>query len=148
MTVTHSRSCPRATRLLLIVSSILILCGIFTVINAYRFFSPPSLATITDPEVSVSPLPLSNELLPPAVVCVRSGCSGQLCVDGSFDLGQIQMSTCQWQPEYACYQQARCEVQDNGRCGFTPSDELTACIEEKTSLPTVFSSPIQLHQPD
>ncbi len=60
--------------------------------------------------------------------CVRGGCSGQLCVeDGA---GSDVVTTCEFKEEYACYQSADCEVQSNGRCGFTQSDELTSCLEE------------------
>ncbi|MEO8214901.1 MAG: hypothetical protein ABI560_16990, partial [Myxococcales bacterium] len=38
-------------------------------------------------------------------------------------------STCEFRPEYACYQSAACERQGDGRCGFTPSDALTRCLD-------------------
>jgi hypothetical protein len=76
-----------------------------------------------------TPLPLSNELLPPAAECVRAGCSGQLCVDASFALDGM-ITTCQWQAEFACYQEASCEVQADGRCGFTQSPTLTECLRQ------------------
>lgn len=58
-----------------------------------------------------------------AAPCFRGGCSNQLCGDQP-GLG----STCEWRPEYACYQQAACERQANGTCGHTPSPALTACL--------------------
>ncbi len=58
-----------------------------------------------------------------AAPCFRGGCSNQLCSDQP-GLG----STCEWRPEYACYQQAACERQANGTCGHTPSPALTACL--------------------
>ena len=57
--------------------------------------------------------------------CVRGGCSGQLCVEQGAD-GIV--TTCQWQPEFACYQAAACERQSDGQCGFTQTDELNACL--------------------
>lgn len=55
--------------------------------------------------------------------CYRGGCSGQLCSDQ-----QGVASTCEWRPQYACYQAAACEVQPNGQCGFTPTAALAACL--------------------
>lgn len=58
-----------------------------------------------------------------AAPCFRGGCSNQLC-SSQPGLG----STCEWRPEYACYQQAACERQADGACGFTPSPALSACL--------------------
>lgn len=63
---------------------------------------------------------------PPGRGCVRAGCSGQLCVEEGMDI----VSTCEWRPVYACYQQATCERQQNGQCGFTPTHELVECLAE------------------
>jgi hypothetical protein len=57
--------------------------------------------------------------------CVKAGCSNELCVDSAN--GPIA-STCEYRPEYACYQQAACERQSNGQCGFTISDSVAQCI--------------------
>lgn len=57
--------------------------------------------------------------------CVRAGCSGQLCVPAS--QGGM-MTTCEFRPEYACYQQATCALQANGQCGFTQTPELQTCL--------------------
>ena len=62
---------------------------------------------------------------PPGEGCVRAGCSGQLCVEEGMDIA----STCEWRPVYECYQQASCERQPNGQCGFTPTYELVECLE-------------------
>jgi len=60
----------------------------------------------------------------PARTCVVTGCSGQICADRQI------ASTCEFLPEYACYHQATCEVQDDGECGWTQTDELAACIAD------------------
>ncbi|HSN82196.1 MAG TPA: hypothetical protein VLS88_06430 [Polyangiales bacterium] len=62
---------------------------------------------------------------PPGEGCVRTGCSGQLCVEEGMDVA----STCEWRPVYECYQQATCERQQNGQCGFTPTHQLVECLE-------------------
>lgn len=55
--------------------------------------------------------------------CHIGGCSGELCSDRD-DL----VSACMWKPEYACYQTATCEPQEDGRCGWTQTQQLTACL--------------------
>jgi len=62
---------------------------------------------------------------PPGQGCVRAGCSDHLCVEEGMDIA----STCEWRPVYECYQQATCERQQNGQCGFTPTHELVECLE-------------------
>lgn len=69
---------------------------------------------------------------PPGEGCVRSGCSGQLCVEEGMDIA----STCEWRPVYECYQQATCERQQNGQCGFTPTHELIECLQRFGEPPT------------
>ena len=55
--------------------------------------------------------------------CYTGGCSGQYCSDHE---GLI--STCEFRPEYACYQTATCERQADGVCGWTETPELNACL--------------------
>jgi hypothetical protein len=57
--------------------------------------------------------------------CKRGGCSGQICQDMT---APDVITTCEWRPEYACYQKARCEVQNDGHCGFSQTAELTTCL--------------------
>lgn len=71
---------------------------------------------------------LANEA-PPAGECFVGGCSGQVCSDQP---GVI--STCEWRPEYACYDDAACARQANGECGWTPSPELAACLANPPQL--------------
>lgn len=66
--------------------------------------------------------PNGAECQAPTTPCVRTGCSGQICADDH------RVSTCEYRPEYACYQQATCERQANGQCGFTPSTQLSSCL--------------------
>ena len=55
--------------------------------------------------------------------CYIGGCSSQLCSDTP-----DMVSTCEWREAYACYQGARCERQATGACGWTPTPQLTACL--------------------
>lgn len=57
--------------------------------------------------------------------CKTTGCSGQLCVDESE--GDV-VTTCEYKAEYACYKTAKCERQEDGKCGWTPTEELVACL--------------------
>ncbi len=76
-----------------------------------------------------SPTPQAN-----SNTCKRSGCSGQLCV--SADSPEFS-TTCEMRPEYLCYQQATCEAQADGSCGFTETAELQACLaQSKKPLPS------------
>ena len=68
-----------------------------------------------------------------AVDCQRGGCSGQVCSNQS---GVI--TTCDFRPEYACYQQATCEAQDSGHCGWRQTTELNQCLAGTVSR--VFAS--------
>jgi hypothetical protein len=54
--------------------------------------------------------------------CVIGGCAGELCADESL------VSPCIWHDAYVCYRDALCARQADGACGWTPSDELTACL--------------------
>jgi len=55
--------------------------------------------------------------------CYVGGCSGQICSDQK-DI----VSTCEYKEEYACYKSATCERQASGKCGWTDTPALRACI--------------------
>lgn len=59
--------------------------------------------------------------------CKRTGCSGQVCAD------EDVITTCEYRPEYACYKDAACERQADGKCGWTPSAPLTVCLDAATA---------------
>lgn len=59
--------------------------------------------------------------------CRVTGCSGEICSNKEV------MSTCVYKPEYACYKQARCEIQSDGNCGFTLNTSVNACITNSRS---------------
>ena len=72
--------------------------------------------------------------------CAVAGCSGQLCVSAD-EAGDI-ITTCEFRAEYACYREASCEPQENGKCGWTQTAELQACLRNPppidSSEPQVF----------
>jgi hypothetical protein len=57
--------------------------------------------------------------------CFVGGCSNQVCSDQE---GVI--TTCEWEPQYACYAGATCERQADGTCGWTATPELDACLAQ------------------
>ena len=59
--------------------------------------------------------------------CVKTGCSSHVCLKKS--LASDLATTCEFLPEYTCYANAVCELQPSGECGFSPSAELTSCLE-------------------
>ncbi|MBP9757002.1 MAG: hypothetical protein KBD06_00200 [Candidatus Pacebacteria bacterium] len=60
--------------------------------------------------------------------CAISGCSMQLCISAEEAAAGGGVSTCEFRPEYACYREASCEVQADGKCGWTQSDRLSQCL--------------------
>lgn len=65
----------------------------------------------------------------PVSDCKITGCSKQVCSD------QDVITTCEFEfrAEYACYINVKCERQSDGKCGWTKTEELTRCLEEKKS---------------
>ncbi len=54
--------------------------------------------------------------------CKVTGCSGQLCSN------EDVITTCEFKEEYACYKTAECKRQEDGKCGWTPTEELVMCL--------------------
>ena len=69
-------------------------------------------------------VPAAPQCVPEQAPCVKTGCSGHVCSDHDV------ITTCEFRPEYACYQQATCERQGNGQCGWTQTPALTACLAD------------------
>jgi len=59
--------------------------------------------------------------------CKIGGCNGEICEDLS---SESRMSICLFRDSFACYNTAKCEVQQNGECGWTQSAELLTCLEK------------------
>jgi eight-cysteine-cluster-containing protein len=62
--------------------------------------------------------------------CYIGGCSSQVCSDRN-DI----VTTCEWLDVYECYRSARCEQQSDGACGWTPTQELNACLATHALTP-------------
>ena len=61
----------------------------------------------------------------PPQECIVSGCSGQVCA------AQEVMTTCEWLPEYACYQDlGECgNFGPGGACTWNPTPALEQCLD-------------------
>ncbi len=76
----------------------------------------------------------------PGSHCQVSGCSAQVCA------AQPVLTSCEWRPQYACYDGERCEDQGNGVCAWTLSEDLARCLAE-TSSPTPTPGPLEMSIP-
>ncbi|TSC67312.1 MAG: hypothetical protein G01um101466_737 [Parcubacteria group bacterium Gr01-1014_66] len=61
--------------------------------------------------------------------CIVTGCSAHICAKESV------ITTCEFKPEYACYQNVRCELQSDGACAWTQTPELLSCIAQAQKSP-------------
>lgn len=59
--------------------------------------------------------------------CQIGGCSAEVCGE---DTGEPIASNCIFKPEFACYKAAECKKQSDGKCGWTQTPELTACVQQ------------------
>jgi len=78
----------------------------------------------------LAPTPTPAPSLSPNT-CRPAGCNNELCVADA-QANDI-VSTCIYKPEFACYKQARCELQNNGQCGWSQTPELISCLESSAS---------------
>lgn len=58
-------------------------------------------------------------------ICYKTGKYGHICTD------YVVYEDCKKKPEYDCYEHALCELQFQGRCGFTITPELIICLIKK-----------------
>ncbi|MBI2064781.1 MAG: hypothetical protein HYT62_01865 [Candidatus Yanofskybacteria bacterium] len=54
--------------------------------------------------------------------CKITGCSGQVCAE------EDVITSCEFKSEYACYKNAKCGRQEDGKCGWVPTEELVTCL--------------------
>lgn len=60
--------------------------------------------------------------------CMKSGCSGQLCIPKSQK--QDSYTICDFKPEYECYSKQDCLCKNN-KCEWSNVEELNTCIKSK-----------------
>ncbi len=80
--------------------------------------SPTSTETSSSVTTSVSSVTSSPK------TCKITGCSSQVCAD------EDVVTDCMYREEYVCYQKAKCEVQNDGKCGWTLTSEIQACLTQ------------------
>ncbi len=77
----------------------------------------------SSPEIETPPLVTSSVSIPrPQATCKTTGCSSQICSDKDVT------TDCMYREEYICYQKAKCERQQNGKCGWTETEVLKECL--------------------
>ena len=59
--------------------------------------------------------------------CVISGCNSEICQGKETE---PLNTVCVYKQEYSCYQNAVCEKQADGACGWTQTGELTSCLAQ------------------
>jgi hypothetical protein len=85
--------------------------------------APTDQPAVEEPVVDLPETPSPLEPIVASQTCYVGGCSGQVCSSE-----EDVITTCLFQESYACYQQATCERQTTGVCGWTQSPTLVACI--------------------
>jgi eight-cysteine-cluster-containing protein len=60
--------------------------------------------------------------------CKLTGCSNEVCSD------QDVITSCVYRAAYACYKGVSCARQKDGKCGWTTSPALTACLKAATKV--------------
>ncbi|MCA9353783.1 hypothetical protein KC842_02845 [Candidatus Nomurabacteria bacterium] len=89
-------------------------------------YDPQTGLPILSEGVDVYGLDNSDEVSSTQNSCVITGCTNQICANAGENVATI----CDASPVYQCYQDAVCEVQESGECGWTETEELNSCIEE------------------
>ena len=113
--------------------SIGIIFAIYKILSPTSQLPTPPLLDSQPPSSQIKPniSTIPNEQPSPSIKqkvsdsCIIGGCSSQLCVDAK--MGDVA-STCEWREEYRCYQSATCEMQVDGKCGWTITKELQQCL--------------------
>lgn len=103
-------SSHKLVNLVFISLSLTMLCLV-----VYTFWAKNQLQLIEKPIISSDEDDKSNK-------CVISGCSSEMCSDDHV------VTNCIYQEHFICYQDALCEIQPSGVCGWTPTEDLQACL--------------------
>ena len=72
----------------------------------------------------------SEELRPEekmAINCVPSGCSNEICAEEGNEI----ITPCLYLDWYECFSLTKCEVQPDGKCGWTENEAYLNCRAEK-----------------
>ena len=69
----------------------------------------------------------------PTINCIVGGCSGEICAEESEAADKV--SICIYSNSYACVKKTKCEVQQDGKCGWTATSEYSQCLIDADSTP-------------
>jgi hypothetical protein len=58
--------------------------------------------------------------------CETSGCNSEICGEK----GKKMISPCVVLPQHECLRKTKCEVQENGKCGWTQNEEYRSCMKK------------------
>lgn len=96
------------------------------IFNEFQSSNPDEVEAVPgeDDEVENPGTVVNPPATPAPGKCYVGGCSAQICSEEP-DMA----STCEYREVYACYRTAKCERQPNGACGWTPTTELSMCIQ-------------------
>lgn len=92
-------------------------------INGFSVAGPVSIQKPVE-RLLTQPNSLSIKVASVQAECRKMGCSGTICSDSK----EEWYDACQWTESYSCYQNAKCERQANGLCGFSPTEEFNSCL--------------------
>ncbi len=94
--------------------------NIFSSVTSTNTIVSSSFETKNSPRVTSSIAEF--EQIPTVKKCKITGCSSQICSD------EDVVTDCLYREEYSCYQKAKCEIQNNGKCGWTETSDIKACL--------------------
>lgn len=81
------------------------------------------LKDVTDEQATIIVSQVSQQI---GAGCYVGGCSSEVCLDQ-----KDVVSNCIYKEEFGCYKTTTCEKQKDGKCGWTQTDELRKCLNEK-----------------
>jgi len=94
--------------------------------SACRHAPNPLEITCTANCILVCKFPKTIIPAPSVSSCKTGGCSSELCLDSSSpDVASI----CIYKEEWACLKYSRCEIQSDGKCGWTNTPEYSFCLQ-------------------
>ena len=130
-----------STKIMFVVLILFVAAGLVAAMvfyNRAKNLSPavPSTTTSTPPVSAQRSTTTQEKTTIPATTtpsasegrgCKITGCSSELCLSEK-DAEEQGASICIWQDKFACFKTAKCEVQKNGQCGWTQTEELKTCL--------------------
>ena len=115
----------RGYALISIVIILGLVAAVYLILNPPSQTSPPQSGTT--PVLSPTPTPTQGSRPTTGIGCAIGGCNSELCQDAD---EEPLASICIFRPEYVCYKSATCELQNDGKCDWTQTEELKVCLSQ------------------